>query len=54
MKQKTQTLLQQKISIKRSVNTDIKQLSKQQNKNLKHFIQMQQEKLKLTIDRNAA
>ena len=54
MKQKTQTFLQQKMSIERLINTNIKRLSKQQNENLKHFIQIQQKKLKSTIDRNAA
>ena len=54
MKQKTQTFLQQKMSIEQSINTNIKQLSKQQNKNLKHSIQIQRKKLKSTIDRNAA
>ena len=54
MKQKTQTFLQQKMSVERSVNTDIKRLSKQQNKDLEHLIQIRREKLKSTIDRNAA
>ena len=54
MKRKTQTLLQQKMSIEQSINTNIKRLSKQQNGNLKHPIQVQQRKLKSTIDRNAA
>ena len=54
MKRKTQTFLQQKMSIKQSVNTHIKRLSKQQNGDLGHFIQIQQKKLKSTIDRNAA
>ena len=53
MKRKTQTLLQQKMSIERLVNTSIKRLSKQQNGNLKHPIQIQRKKLKSTIDRNA-
>ena len=53
MKRKTQTLLQRKMSIKRSVNTNIKRLSKQQNGDLKHPIQIQQKKLKSTTDRNA-
>ena len=54
MKQKTQTLLQQKMSIEQSVNTDIKRLSKQQNGDLGHSIQVQREKLKSTTDRDAA
>ena len=54
MKQKTQIFLQQKMSIGRLINTGIKRLSKQQNEDLKHFIQIQRKKLKLTIDRNAA
>ena len=54
MKRKTQTLLQQKMSIERSVNTNIKRLSKQQNEDLEHSIQVQQRKLGSTIDRNAA
>ena len=54
MKRKTQTFLQQKMSIERLINTNIKRLSKQQNKDLKHSIQVQQKKLKSTIDRNAA
>ena len=53
MKRKTQTFLQQKMSIRRLVNTDIKRLSKQQNGDLGHSIQIQQKKLKSTIDRNA-
>ena len=53
MKQKTQTFLQQKILIRRLINTDIKRLSKQQNRDLGHSIQIQQKKLKSTIDRNA-
>ena len=53
MKQKTQTFLQQKMSIGRLINTNIKRLSKQQNENLKHFIQVQRKKLKSTINRNA-
>ena len=44
MKRKTQTFLQQKMSIERSINTNIKQLSKQQNENLEHSIQIQQKK----------
>ena len=54
MERKTQTFLQQKISIEQSINTNIKQLSKQQNEDLGHSIQIQQKKLKSTIDRNAA
>ena len=54
MKRKPQTFLQQKMSIERSVNTNIKQLSKQQNEDLEHFIQIQRKKLKSTIDRDAA
>ena len=54
MKRKTQTPLQQKMSIEQSVNTNIKRLPKQQNENLGHPIQIQREKLKSTIDRNAA
>ena len=42
------------MSIERLINTGIKRLSKQQNKSLEHFIQIQREKLKSTIDRNAA
>ena len=42
------------MSIEQSVNTNIKQLSKQQNEDLKHPIQIQQKKLESTIDRNAA
>ena len=54
MKRKTQTFLQQKMSIEQLVNMNIKQLSKQQNKDLGHSIQVQQKKLKSTINRNAA
>ena len=54
MKRKTQTPLQQKMSIGQSANTNIKRLSKQQNEDLGHLIQVQREKLKSTIDRNAA
>ena len=54
MKRKTQTFLQQKMSIGRLVNMNIKRLSKQQNGDLEPPIQIQQKKLKLTIDRNAA
>ena len=53
MKRKTQTLLQQKMSIEQSTNTDIKRLSKQQNGDLEHLIQIQRKKLKSTIDRDA-
>ena len=54
MKRETQTFLQQKMSIEQSINTDIKRLSKQQNRDLEHSIQIQQKKLKSTTDRNAA
>ena len=54
MKREIQTLLQQKMSIEQSVNTNIKRLSKQQNGDLGHSIQIQRKKLKSTIDRNAA
>ena len=53
MKQKTQTPLQQKMSIKQSVSTGIKRLSKRQNEGLEHPIQIQREKLESKIDRNA-
>lgn len=53
MKQKTRTSLQQKMSIERSISLNIKRLSKQQYENLKHFIQIQQKKLKSIINRNA-
>ena len=53
MKRKTQTPLQQKMSIEQSVNTGIKRLSKQQNRDLEHPIQIQQKKLGPTTDRNA-
>ena len=42
------------MSIEQSVNTNIKRLSKQQNGDLGHPIQVQQKKLKPTTDRNAA
>ena len=41
------------MSIGQSANTSIKRLSKQQNEDLGHSIQIQQRKLKPTTDRDA-